>query len=513
MCGIAGIYIRNTEAAKDVFKTPEMLEYFVNGLLLGIEPRGRDATGVVSVEKGGTEAKLCKSDLDATKFIEWREALVPEPRIVLCHTRFSTKGSPMNLNNNHPVQYESVFVTHNGHISNDDELFEEHKIKRIAQVDTEIIPALIHLKGLGKTHEVLEELIGNYAIAAIQPKEHPDSVVLAKGPSSPFEYVDLGSMFIWASTRDAISKAWQLVFPGKQIKKQYWGDLKYATGLVIKDNRMQKFDFKVKPRPTRSWNNNGGSTGHVHSYPHSQYGEGYYSGPIYDGDARMRDICECGQERYWHDGHNNSGPCIKKYTMQDGHHSPIHCKGFKKKIISTPNVTVRDATAADLNRPALTRGSGSEDKPKAKGSDGFVVIDGPSGEEREYRVCLGCQSAYPIEEMSIICGHLVCEGCNTEAQDHETEEKEESRTDETSEIREVAEELGVKPDFVEWILFDAEDKDFDDDPWLIQIYCAIDDAYNKAMKRSEKAWRDQMKLDEEAFESCGVAVFEGEGTS
>src|SRR4051812_27560057 len=120
MCGIAGVHLKNP----NFVKSHEGLEAFINALYLGIESRGRRATGIVAVEAGGKVGTFEKADITASDFIEIRDPLPENVRTILCHTRFDTKGDPKDNKNNHPVLYGSTFAIHNGAIFNDDKLFE-----------------------------------------------------------------------------------------------------------------------------------------------------------------------------------------------------------------------------------------------------------------------------------------------------------------------------------------------------------------------------------------------------
>jgi CheY-like chemotaxis protein len=81
--------------------------------------------------------------------------------LLLGHTRMPTKGSPICNDNNHPVQAGPVFGVHNGHIANDDDLFQRLDLLRLGQVDSEIIFRI--LATISPT-----PLNGGY-LAAIQP--------------------------------------------------------------------------------------------------------------------------------------------------------------------------------------------------------------------------------------------------------------------------------------------------------------------------------------------------------
>ncbi|HWV45467.1 MAG TPA: hypothetical protein VN039_05485, partial [Nitrospira sp.] len=145
------------------------LETLVDEMLLGIEPRGTHATGLLVVDRKN-QPFLEKADVKASTFVKFRTGLPRRVRTILGHTRLATQGEPHILENNHPIQYNSCYAIHNGHINNDSELFTEFELDRIAQVDSEIIPALFDKFGLDKAHLALQELDGGYATAVVDPE-------------------------------------------------------------------------------------------------------------------------------------------------------------------------------------------------------------------------------------------------------------------------------------------------------------------------------------------------------
>lgn len=236
MCGIAGVYFLEND-----WMGEDEIEELVDSLLVCIEPRGDDATGIVTMNKDG-KIEIEKADVGATNFINWRKDVPLFPKAILLHTRFATQGSPKILKNNHPVQYSNVFVTHNGVIRNDFPLFSQEKIKRRAEVDTEIIPALINKYGFEKIGETLEKLEGSMAIAAIDRRK-PGELILAKGPQSPFYYIQNSGMIVWASTEDALK--WSMEYAlNYEVKKSEIKDLKAGEILHISDGTItsKKFD-------------------------------------------------------------------------------------------------------------------------------------------------------------------------------------------------------------------------------------------------------------------------------
>lgn len=205
MCGITGFCLKS-----DRYKNFEWLDDFVDQLLLGIEIRGTDATGIIQ-QTHDHKVFLQKQAVEATKFVAKRRKLDKDCSFILGHTRLTTKGSPSNFHNNHPVHYNSTFVTHNGSIYNDDKLFEEEKLARNAEVDTEIIAALLDKYGFDNAPEAINKLQGGFAVAAVNPHKNPGKILLFKNTSWPIESWENDDIFIWSSLSSAIREALPLL--------------------------------------------------------------------------------------------------------------------------------------------------------------------------------------------------------------------------------------------------------------------------------------------------------------
>lgn len=249
MCGIGGIYFH--DPAQNPFKEKEF-STMIDSMLKGIESRGRDATGIAAVSKTG-QLHIEKADLEASNFSLWRSDVPRNAQTVLLHTRYATQGTPMNLDNNHPILYDDVLVTHNGHISNDDELFKEEELERKAQVDSEIIAALFQKHGIDKAHIPLQKLDGNMAVA-VSDLRKPNTLVLAKSWHSPLEYYLSKQGIIWASTKSTIQDALEDSLNFK-IKYGDIDSLQAGEILLLENGSCEKLQFKsyVKPYEKKSY--------------------------------------------------------------------------------------------------------------------------------------------------------------------------------------------------------------------------------------------------------------------
>lgn len=325
MCGIVGIHFKNP---RDLGVGRENLESFVDELLLGIEHRGRDATGLLTVDAGG-KANLIKADVNASTFIRWRDNVPKRVRTILGHTRFATQGGPENLDNNHPVQFGSCFVIHNGHISNDTELFKEHDLKRNAEVDSEIIPALLDKYGLDNAVTALEELDGNFAVAAVDPVRFPNTTVLAKGWSSPVEVYENHYSIVWASTAEAIKTAVRIVFgfnlPDRKIESLALGEM-----LVMEGDTVERVKFSPLSKSWSSRSSRGVTYTYSGSWGVDDDDDTELSGTVATytevSEFMSEECANCGCERLYHgSGSNFNGAC----QFLQANDFSCRCLGFK----------------------------------------------------------------------------------------------------------------------------------------------------------------------------------------
>jgi len=200
MCGICGIRRFGDEPIE---------EHQINMLLMMNERRGNQATGVGIQQENG-DTFIYKTDdpagtmVASKRYKEWlKEYLTADARIVIGHTRAATQGDPRKNENNHPVCAGKTAIIHNGMISNDYVLFSSMKLERKAQVDSDIIRAILDDKGLTKEGgKALSRINGSAAIAAISP-DYPGKLLLARS-GSPIVLAEAGGLMIWASEKVAI---------------------------------------------------------------------------------------------------------------------------------------------------------------------------------------------------------------------------------------------------------------------------------------------------------------------
>lgn len=252
MCGIAGIHLRNPDAPIDVNQA-------AMNLLLGIEHRGRDATGYAAQTASG-QVVAVRAAAPAKEFIKEAPRVPEGTRSIILHTRFATQGHQGFMENNHPIECGDTYVVHNGHIYNDDEVIKIAGFERRGRVDSEAIPQIIEHYGWDKAAKSLEELYGAYAVAALN-RTRPGEVLLAKGPSSPlFVYVSAG-LVMWASTRYSIETAWKFSIGTFNPKKVQ--EVKEGQYLILRDESIElgTFDPLWYEAPKKaSWDNYSNTT-------------------------------------------------------------------------------------------------------------------------------------------------------------------------------------------------------------------------------------------------------------
>ena len=241
MCGLAGVILK--ERARHEGSLAEIKRGFQN-VLTSANDRGGHATGFAEITKDG-EYQIVKRPLPAKMFFnstgvrESMNAIDKASTVLMGHTRYATQGTPRLSRNNHPIRAGHVIGTHNGWVSNDDELFDEFSLTRFAQVDSEVIFRM------ADTSESVDEFI-NKRFTKIQGKasivwcdlERPEYVYLLKG-NNPLEmaYHKRLNLIVYGST-------WEIV------KSSF--DENELSRMKIKENRMIRINTKTfKMRTTK----------------------------------------------------------------------------------------------------------------------------------------------------------------------------------------------------------------------------------------------------------------------
>jgi asparagine synthetase B (glutamine-hydrolysing) len=250
MCGQAGIHRRGDR------EIPEFGR-LVDELLLSIEPRGQDATGMLAMLDSG-KVQVDRRTVTASKFVEKRKRFSGDARTVLLHTRFATIGGRKNPLNVHPQGAGTIAATHNGTIWNANELFKAFELPRIATVDSEVIPALVNYAGWDQMEDAFNLMEGGAAIALINT-EHPEEVVLARLEGFPLCYATTQNAVIWASSEKALREAWLYTY-GKRLRAKVHhlaeGEMARVNG-TVKVSGIAGWKPRVKYVP-KAWQGDGG---------------------------------------------------------------------------------------------------------------------------------------------------------------------------------------------------------------------------------------------------------------
>lgn len=203
MCGICGVRRFGPQAID---------QGMIDILLLNNQSRGAQATGValqqidgsIDVFKKDEPAWEVVASKEYKKFME--QSLKADTVTVLGHTRAATKGSPRNNKNNHPVFAGTTAVTHNGILHNDESMFKDLKLERKAEVDSDILRAILDNSGFTtKSLNTMDKLIGSAAFAAVSTK-YPGKLLLARS-GNPLELAATENFLIWSSETSPIYKA------------------------------------------------------------------------------------------------------------------------------------------------------------------------------------------------------------------------------------------------------------------------------------------------------------------
>ena len=245
MCGIAGYFCFGK-------KRPE--KRILNNLLEETQIRGKDATGISFIK--GKALHVIKAAQSASKFVESNEewlALEESklPKYMIMHTRYKTKGDQANNMNNHPVFRDGLALVHNGGISNDDDLYDEFKFSRDAQVDTEAILALLEDKkdeGWSGMKEQVSKLRGSFAVAAIDTRQ-PNSICFFRH-TNPIEFAidEENDILYFASTENILDSAIVDNYRGivEVTRRLTKWDIKNDTGIILDDTGIvEDFGFTV----------------------------------------------------------------------------------------------------------------------------------------------------------------------------------------------------------------------------------------------------------------------------
>ena len=193
MCGQLGI-IFGTKRRRQ--KEIDHLTDLFTDLLLLSEKRGPHATGIAWLNRDG-EHSLYKQPVTAQEFVDDRKygrvisGVNNKTTILMGHTRWQTRGDARNSLNNHPIKTKFTVGTHNGTISNADQLFRRYNLPRVAEVDSEVIfriaDTVLHQSGIDT--DILAEKLSHchgQMSTVMASKTDPGTIIVIKG-NKPLE--------------------------------------------------------------------------------------------------------------------------------------------------------------------------------------------------------------------------------------------------------------------------------------------------------------------------------------
>ena len=185
--------------------------------LTGNEHRGNDAAGMAFMQANG-DVHVCKMDIPAWKFTCSEEYekfidtyLKDDTVACILHARGASKGNPRDNQNNHPMFVGQSAVIHNGHIKNDDEIFEKQHLQRRADTDSDILRAIFDADGF--TEEAFKKLnkLNGSAAGAVLSSRYPGKLLLFKS-GSPMNIASTEDFLFFSSELKTIHQACKPVF-------------------------------------------------------------------------------------------------------------------------------------------------------------------------------------------------------------------------------------------------------------------------------------------------------------
>lgn len=216
MCGQCGIFWgRKKRRAEE----REHLKAVFTRLLLLSESRGPHATGLAWVNRDGKH-RIFKAPLPASEFSRERafeetlDGVDNRTTILMGHTRWPTRGDVNNNRNNHPLRCLDCLGTANGTVVNADALFKRFRLRRHAEVDSELIFRLAN-RLTGEDGRIdLDHLIAKVALfrgqmsAVMVSRRDPSRVIMLKGDKPLFLWHHPKRRAIaYASSEDYLCKA------------------------------------------------------------------------------------------------------------------------------------------------------------------------------------------------------------------------------------------------------------------------------------------------------------------
>jgi glucosamine 6-phosphate synthetase-like amidotransferase/phosphosugar isomerase protein len=230
MCGIGGVlvYPKNRSVEEMYF-----IKTLATEIMVENQARGTHSAGMAVFGKKG-EFDLFKQPARASeialssvfnKFID--NKINESTNNILIHTRFATKGSIENNDNNHPIVTANVVGVHNGMIYNDDEIFEAEKLFRQGQVDSEVIFRLADEQGKeltkNKIKKVAEIIAGMFTFALVSKGQTNKMFIVRNDNPITMVYIKELNIIAFASEKRFLESAID------NANTELWGEGAYIS--------------------------------------------------------------------------------------------------------------------------------------------------------------------------------------------------------------------------------------------------------------------------------------------
>lgn len=191
------------------------------------------------------------------------------PTTFALHTRAkSSSFSELDGDNNHPVQWGKMLVTHNGMVRNHAQIKSRLRLQEITdvptlKVDSLAIPALLSQiqdknprESFEEIGEIISEIEGGFAFTA-QWILKPEYLLLATGPEYPLTVWINDGYIVYASESKCLNECATVLddfkFPGKQYKFEPGTYMLLYRGKIVKfgtyDCEREKLDWLMPEKP------------------------------------------------------------------------------------------------------------------------------------------------------------------------------------------------------------------------------------------------------------------------
>lgn len=209
------------------------------------EARGTDATGIAFNDSDAL--RIYKKPLPAHKA---KLYVNNDARVVMGHTRLTTKGTEKHNYNNHPfagsVSNADFALAHNGVLRNDDilrtaENLPETKIETDSFIAVQLIEKE-HTLDFDSIRNMAEKVTGSFCFTIL---DDMDNLYFVKGdnPMTIYDFPQLG-FIIYASTAEILNKAIKRL----KINKTYHEEIRVSEGEILRidsrgEREKQTFEF------------------------------------------------------------------------------------------------------------------------------------------------------------------------------------------------------------------------------------------------------------------------------